>query len=200
MILRLLLKMLAPLVEPQRLHRTSQFDSLPPAEVDVLFVGDSITQQGVWDEWFPNLKVANRGIDGNTSAQVVDRLDSLGAAAKSVFLLIGTNDLSLGVPEDTIVANVDTIVAHLGSAYPGARITVQSVMPRRRRWIARIRSLNLRLERVAAAHGASYLDLWPVLADDKGELDRSLSLDGLHLNGAGYQRWVGVLAPVIAAR
>ena len=197
MILRFLLKVLRPIVEPQRLHSTSQFEALPPADVDVLFVGDSITELGHWSEWFPDVTVANRGIAGNTSAQVVDRLDALGTRAKTVFLLIGTNDLTLGIKEDAIVANVETIVTHLKSTFAGAHIVVQSVMPRRKRWIARIRSLNARLASVATAHGVEYLDLWPVLADANDELDRSLSLDGLHLNGAGYQRWVGVLRPIV---
>ena len=197
MILRFLLKVLRPIVEPQRLHSTSQFEALPPADVDVLFVGDSITELGHWSEWFPDVTVANRGIAGNTSAQVVDRLDALGTRAKTVFLLIGTNDLTLGIKEDAITANVETIVTHLQSTFAGAHIVVQSVMPRRKRWIARIRSLNARLASVATAHGVEYLDLWPVLADANDELDRSLSLDGLHLNGAGYQRWVGVLRPIV---
>ena len=199
MILRFLLKLLRPLVEPQRLHSTSQFEAVPPADVDVLFVGDSITELGQWNEWFPDVRVANRGIAGNTSAQVVDRLAALGTRAKTIFLLIGTNDLSLGIKEDAIVANVETIVTHLQTTFAGAHIVVQSVMPRRKKWIARIRSLNARLATLAAAHGVDYLDLWPALADANDELDRSLSLDGLHLNGAGYARWVDVLRPVVAA-
>lgn len=197
MFLRLLVRILRPIIEPARLHRQSQFTTLPPARADVIFVGDSITQGGIWNEWFPSLVTINRGIDGNTTAHVMERLDSIAASARHVFVLIGTNDLTMGVREDEIVANVRTIVTHIQTTVDGAHVTLQSVMPRRSRFTARLRSLNARYVALAAELGVDYLDLWPVLADAHDELDHSLTLDGLHLNGPGYERWVEVLRPII---
>jgi lysophospholipase L1-like esterase len=197
-ILRLLLRILRPIVEPARLQRMSQFASLPKAQTDVLFVGDSITDLGLWYEWFPKISTINRGISGNTSAQVIERLDTLAAGAKAVFLLIGTNDLTLGVAEDQIVANVEKIVAFLVSDFPGATIVIQSVMPRSAKWKKRLESLNVRYQKVASEHGVDYLDLWPVLADASGTLPKAISLDALHLNGPGYQKWVDEISPIVS--
>jgi hypothetical protein len=44
-----------------------------------------------------------------------------------------------------------------------------------------------------SGENAQYLDLWPALADDAGDLRREYTEDGLHLNGPGYAAWVGVL-------
>jgi len=42
----------------------------------VLFLGDSITEQGMWHEWLPEVPTLNRGIGGDTVHEVQARLDS----------------------------------------------------------------------------------------------------------------------------
>ena len=71
---------------------TSQFEHLEIQAGDVVFLGDSITEGGAWDELFPGVPVRNRGIGGDTTSGVLDRLDQItrGRPAK-VFLKIGTN-------------------------------------------------------------------------------------------------------------
>ena len=75
---------------------------------------------------------------------------------------------------------------------------VNSVMPRTRSLAASILDLNQRYYAIAAESGAKYVDLWPVLADRDGSMRDELTLDHLHLNGAGYEAWVGVLRPLLA--
>jgi lysophospholipase L1-like esterase len=194
----LVMRLLQPVLEPGKRHRRSQFEALPRPDVDVLLIGDSIVEGGLWDEWFPRITTANRGIAGETSGEVVGRLETLTGKAKVVFLLIGTNDLAIGVDEDTIVANVRRIVDHLQLAMPDARIVVQSVMPRQAKWRTAVESLNLRLRYEAAQTNTTYLDLWPALSDRDGAIDPDYSFDGLHLNGEGYRIWVRAIAPMIA--
>jgi lysophospholipase L1-like esterase len=61
----------------------------------------------------------------------------------------------------------------------------------------RIAALNDGLRALAAARGASYVDLHPAFAED-GELKAEYTHDGLHLNGAGYLAWRAALAPYLA--
>jgi lysophospholipase L1-like esterase len=61
-----------------------------------------------------------------------------------------------------------------------------------------IRELNQRYAASAASAGGTYVDLWPSLAAPDGSLRSELTLDHLHLNGAGYQAWVDVLRPLLA--
>ncbi|MHC9043228.1 GDSL-type esterase/lipase family protein [Microbacterium saperdae] len=193
----LVMRLLQPALAPAKKHRRSQFEAVPQPDVDAVFVGDSITEGGLWNEWFPTITTANRGIGGETSGEVVERLDTLVANTRIVFLLIGTNDLALGVREDTIVTNVRRILDHLRSVVPEARIILQSVMPRQAKWRTLVTALNVRLRDEAAQAGAQYLDLWPLLSGPDGAIDPAYSFDGLHLNGEGYRVWVDAISPLI---
>ena len=190
---------LAGMLKTPQEHRRAQFAAVGAPADRIVFLGDSISEQGNWDEWFPDEPVLNRGIGGETSAQVLARLDTAINAPRAVLLLIGTNDLSMAVPEDAIVANVRSILDRIENLAPGAPVVLQSVMPRNPLLRAEIRSLNRRYRELVNATPAkvSYLDLWPALADDDGAMRREFSLDSLHLNGAGYAAWVEVLRPAL---
>ena len=144
-------------LKPSKAHRRSQFAILPRPDVDVVFIGDSITEQGIWNEWFPKITTANRGISGETSAELVDRLESVIGKAKLAFILIGTNDIALGVSEDEIVANTRTILEHVRGVAPEAKVVLESVMPRQLKFRDRVTSLNRRLIELARETGVEYL-------------------------------------------
>jgi N-acetylglucosamine-6-sulfatase len=72
-------------------------------------------------------------------------------------------------------------------------------MPRRVSFAEQVRALNREYEAIAAEAGATYLDLWPALADDSGGLRAEFTRDSLHLNGDGYEAWLGELRPLLAS-
>ena len=87
----------------------------------VVFFGDSITQGwGSLAQDFPTLKVANRGISGDTTRGLLARIqgDVLDVHPRAVSMLIGTNDLDQGGTPETIAANLKAIVAALHRADP----------------------------------------------------------------------------------
>ena len=166
-------------------------NSKPPVNKKILTLGDSITEGGAWDELFPDLPVRNRGIGGDTTSGVLDRLDqvSRGRPAK-VFLKIGTNDLSLGVPEAQIAANVGTIIERIRGASPATEVYVQSVLPRAADYRAPVEGLNQQLREVAQEKGATWIDLYPHFLDEAdGSIRDDLANDELHLLGDGYLLW-----------
>ncbi|MET8424985.1 GDSL-type esterase/lipase family protein [Nocardia sp. NPDC004860] len=179
--------------------RASQFAQLPPPTGRVVFYGDSITEGGLWDEWFPQVRPVNRGIGGNTVDDLRARLDTAIDAPAAVFLLIGTNDLGLGQTPRQVAENLRELVSEIRERAPHAPLFVQSVMPRRAKFAERIRELNSVIVEIAAQADAVYIDLWPALADANGVLRREFTRDGLHLSGAGYAAWAEVLQPRIAA-
>jgi beta-glucosidase len=83
----------------------------------VVFLGDSITQG--WGDTmggsFGEIKVANRGISGDTTRGVLIRMDEdvLALHPRAVVLLIGTNDLEEGADPETIAANLKLLVRKL---------------------------------------------------------------------------------------
>ena len=181
--------------------RVSQLERLTPRPGRVVFLGDSITDHGAWAEWFPELLTLNRGISGDSVSGVHARLGSALHDPTAVSLLIGTNDLGgMGRSRrvDDIAAQFDDLVRAIRSDAPGAVLLVNSVMPRTKRMAPTIRGLNERYARIADRVGATYVDLWPILAAPDGSLRDALTRDHLHLNGAGYEAWIGVLRPLLA--
>jgi lysophospholipase L1-like esterase len=192
---------LARLTDSFARNRLTQFEALEGSESEVVMLGDSITDGGLWNEWFHTIRVANRGSSGNTSAQLLERMHAAGltSAARHVCILIGTNDLAQGIRPDRIVSNVSAITRYAQSHAPNATVLLHGVTPRQAKFRGRIEQLNRRYRLVAQSLGAEYIDLHPVLADDDGCLRADLTSDGLHFNGAGYRTWAQYLAPILEA-
>jgi lysophospholipase L1-like esterase len=189
------------ILTPMRTMKAAQFEELTPPAGATVFLGDSITEGGLWHEWFPKMVVINRGIDGDTTGGVLKRLPSaVTATTERVVVLIGTNDLTMGTKSEEICENLTQILQRIRMTAPGAQIIVQSVMPRKAKFRDRIVSLNSRYEQLADQAGAIFVDLWPVLATADGTLRKALTLDDLHLNGAGYRAWVSALRPLLENR
>jgi lysophospholipase L1-like esterase len=164
----------------------------------VLFLGDSITQGGDWAAWFPELNTLNFGVGGDTTEDVLARLDTVvEAQPDEIVLLIGTNDLGLRRNVETLVRNVQSILVDLRRDLPGTRMLVQSVMPRGKEFADRIREANIHLRQFSSTVHAQFLDLWPAMALEDGEINPDYSDDRLHLNAAGYEAWLSELQPAL---
>ncbi|MCX7521233.1 GDSL-type esterase/lipase family protein [Microbacterium sp. STN6] len=162
------------------------------------FIGDSLTEGGRWQEWLPDETVANHGVGGDTTDDLLERLPEIIAEQPTtVVLLIGTNDLAWRHSVEHIVRNIETVLVTLRRELPDAQILVQSVMPREAEWAESIRDINRHLWQFAPTVRAQYLDLWPALALDDGTLHPEYSDDSLHLNDAGYRVWLSELQPAL---
>ncbi len=104
-------------------QRASLFSKLTITPKDIVFIGNSITNGAEWSELFPQKRVKNRGISGDTSEGAYDRLDVLvkGKPAK-IFVLIGINDISRGIEVETIVQNMKQIVEKIQNESPKTKI------------------------------------------------------------------------------
>ncbi len=188
-------------IQPAHERWVSQFEVLAVAPGSVVFLGDSITEGGSWHELFPGVPVHNRGIGGDVTEGVLERLHqvTVGRPAK-VFLKIGTNDLSIGLSEDEIVDNIGEIVDRLHAEAPGVEVHVQSVLPRAASYREPIESLNARLARRMPEHGAFFVDLYPKFVAEDGSIRDELANDELHLLGPGYEIWRDTIDPLVRAR
>ncbi len=171
-----------------------------PTEGPVVFVGDRLTQVGQWSEWLPDLDVVNLGRAGDTTADVLDRLDDvLAQRPSSVVLLIGTNDLSHRASVEQVVRGNEEILFKLRHELPQARLVIQSVLPREQERAEDIHEVNIHLRQFAPSLKADFVDLFAVLADENGALREEYSQDGVALTDAGYRAWLEALRPVLAA-
>lgn len=170
-----------------------------PSEAEtVVFVGDSLTEEGDWASWFPEVDVVNQGVGGDTTDDVLARLGAvIDARPDEIILLIGTNDLGTRQTVEHLVRNIQSMLVDLRRDLPGTRMLVQSILPRAREFADQIQDANIHLRQFAATVRAQYLDLWPALALEDGEISPEYCDDRLHLNAAGYQAWLAELRPAL---
>jgi lysophospholipase L1-like esterase len=181
--------------------RRRHFDVVPVPPRRVLLIGDSITEGGLWPDLLPELPTSNRGIGGETTYDLLERLDSSINDPVAVSLLIGTNDLHgpRALRDVTQVAErTEEIIRRIRAQAPDALLLVNSVLPRTELFADRVRALNTKVREAAARQGATYVDLWPAFADSDGAIRQEYSRDSLHLTPAGYLTWADVLRPLLA--
>jgi lysophospholipase L1-like esterase len=172
----------------------------------VVLLGDSITQG--WGEdfsaWFPRMKIANRGISGDTSRGVLIRLkeDVLALDPQAVVLLIGTNDLEEKAAPETIAGNLKLILAELARRDPKIPVVLCQVFPSsasKSRPTDQIKKLNqLYADAVKGNTQVTLLETWTLFADAKGDAIPAEFPDLLHPNMAGYAKWAAALRPIFA--
>jgi lysophospholipase L1-like esterase len=183
--------------------KAAQFRSYPNSTKDIIFLGNSITAGTDWAELLGNRNARNRGISGDISFGILARLDEVteGKPAK-VFLLIGINDIQHNTPDTLIIANYRKIVQTIRSASPQTKIYVQTLLPVNNSFTQfknhynkdeHIAAVNEGIRKIAAEEKVTCIELNKAFQDTEGKLDKSLTMDGLHLNAEGYKRWAGIL-------
>ncbi len=171
----------------------------------VVFLGDSITE--IWHSLpqdFPDLKIANRGISGDTTRGVLYRLDAdvLSLDPRVIVLLIGTNDIGAGADPSDISDNIKTILKRIRKKYPKIPLIVCEVMPsseKQHRPAATIEKLNDLIKMDVKHKSHMYLcDTWSIYAQPDGDCPKAEFPDLLHPNAAGYAKWTAALKPIFA--
>jgi lysophospholipase L1-like esterase len=172
----------------------------------VVFLGDSITQGwgGGLGAAFPGVKVANRGISGDTTRGVLVRLreDVLALDPAAVVLLIGTNDLEDGAAPEIAAGNLKLILAELERHDPKMPIVLCQVFPssaEKKRPAGKIEAVNaLYLAAVKYDPRVTYLETWTLFTGPGGDAKPGEFPDLLHPNEAGYAKWAAALRPIFA--
>jgi lysophospholipase L1-like esterase len=190
-----------------------------PGEARVVFFGDSITDG--WSNpsmggFFPGRPYYNRGIGGQTTAQMLLRFhaDVIALQPKVVVILAGTNDLAgnAGPVEPRNIQDNLSDMAALARAH-GVRVALATLLPvsdaardaagkpivqTRARPPAAILELNAWIRGYAAREGHVLLDYYAATTDGAERLRADLSDDGLHPNAKGYARMAPLAETAIA--
>ncbi len=192
-----------------RYHADNQRLLAKPAEAGrVVFLGDSITDGWKLPQYFPAKPYVNRGISGQTTAQMVVRMypDVIDLEPAALVVLAGTNDIARNNGMQTLKQIADNFQAMTELAQlHGIKVILCAVLPvsdyvekrpqMARRPPADILRLNTWLKEYAAKKGAVYVDYFAATADEKGLLKDGTSGDGLHPNAKGYE----AMAPLVEA-
>lgn len=179
-------------------------------EVDLLFLGDSITQgwenagAEVWDDYYAERNAFNLGFSGDRTENVLWRLQQGEVAAiepEVVVLMIGTNNTGHRQdPAEETAAGVEAIITELNQRLPEAEILLLAIFPRGATPEDPLRQLNRdinqQLERLASQRSeVTFLDINHVFLDDQGNLPAHIMPDMLHPNARGYRLWAQAMEP-----
>lgn len=145
---------------------------IPTAKPDfpsIIMLGDSHTSFVNWPIVLRCRGVANFGIGGNTTAQILERLpDALAKRPRLIILMAGTNDAIQDLPENETLANLQTISAKVTQA--GGKFVFVNPPP-----------LPANPEKIATIAQGATISI-PFTSDD-------LLSDGIHLRRSGYLKW-----------
>ena len=168
-------------------------------EVDVAFLGDSLTDGYDLAHYYPQYVTANRGIGGETSYGLKDRmqLSAYDLKPKVAVLLIGTNNL------DSMLEDYEDILVGLRENLPNTKIVVVSLSAfggdfAQRNPLAAYN--NVIIEKLTQKYGCAFVDIYSPLMDmESGELRAEYTTDGVHFTAQGYEVITAALTPAIDA-
>lgn len=186
-------------------QRLEYFNNMPLVKSAIVFLGNSITERGEWQELLSDSKypVLNRGIGGDNSFGILARIDEvLKGKPRAIFLMDGINDQFRKLPHEVSINNYQRIIRKIKQVSPKTRIYLESALPinesltkesyTKNRNVL-VPKLNAMLKELANKEDITYIDICPLFQDDKGVLKPEFTMDGVHLKPAAYIDWVAFL-------
>ena len=175
-------------------HRYPDADAAyQPKIIKIVMLGDSITAWGDWRELLSRWDVANRGVGGDTTEGIINRLSDIYELSPEIcFIMVGINDLHIGLSVSKIFVNYTEILKKLKNR--GITPIIQSTLyvsetsPNWSLINKKVDDLNKMLKEYALKEGMMFLDVNSELSRG-GVLDSIYTYDGVHLSCNGYIKW-----------
>jgi lysophospholipase L1-like esterase len=185
--------------------------------VDILFLGDSITDGWHWDtggkklwtKYFAPRRAANFGIGYDRIQNVLWRIENgelNGIDPKVVVLLIGTNNTGNednGQPRNTtpeIIAGISNLVRRIQFHLPQTKIILFGIFPRGEKndpIREQVKAVNAGISKLNDDSKIKFLDIGRKFLTPDGTLPRELFRDLLHPNEKGCQIWADAINPAL---
>lgn len=189
-------------------YNKNKLDNTKTQDENIVFFGDSITEGYNVKEFFDENKVVNSGISGNTTQDLIDRIetDLYDYNPSKVIILIGTNDIRANISDEEIIDNIKEIITGIRKNRKNSEIYIQSIYPINRDvdkeyWKdvnskynnKHIIELNKLIKNLCKEKKITYINVYSKLIDDNGNLKSAYTKEGLHLNDLGYYKVTNVL-------
>jgi lysophospholipase L1-like esterase len=168
-----------------------------PGEVDVAFLGDSLTEGYDVKRFYSEYTVVNRGIGGDTSFGLEDRLEVsvYELQPKVAVMLIGANNF------DTAMDNYEDILKGFRDNLPNTKIVLLSLTAMCDTWgrnNGKAIQNNVKIKKLASIYGYEFVDLFtPLYNLETEEIYEEYTTDGGHLTEAGYEVLTANIKPVL---
>lgn len=173
---------------------------------NIVMLGNSLTERGAWADILQDSLVLNRGIGGDCVAGMTARLGAIVAGKpRALFLMAGVNDLIFSkITPEALLGQYERLLDAIRTASPRTTVFIQSLLPldeaQNEEYFAgknaRIEAFNALLRETARRRGLDYIDVWNRMVRD-GKMPAEYTVDGIHLNAAGYAVWSDVLRPYL---
>lgn len=166
-------------------------------EVDVAFIGDSLTDGYDLAAYYPGMSVINRGIGGDTTHGVYDRLEVsvIEPAPKVIVMMIGTNNLG------DMFTDYEDIILKIKKSLPDTHLVLLSIPPSSDNYAERngqIAINNVKIKSLAKKHDCTYVDVFtPLLDFESDQLRAEYTTDGIHFTPLGYSVITAEVKPVL---
>ncbi len=166
-------------------------------QVDVAFLGDSITAGYDVKSYYPEYVVANRGIGGETTYGLKDRLavSVLDLKPKVCVMLIGGNNI------DTMFRDYEDILLIFQEKMPETKIVLVSLSPTSDPIAERNKTLaynNVKIKLLAEKYGYEFVDIYTPLFDlETGKMKAEYTPDGAHHTAEGYRVITEAIKPAV---
>lgn len=199
----------------RHLERHERFNEIVESKkgaVDLVFIGDSITQgweragASIWKTFYGHRRAVNLGIGGDRTQHVLWRLENGnldGISPKVAVVMIGTNNSADDRnTASEMVDGVKAVVGSLREKLPEMKILLLGIFPRGESFNAqrgKILQVNQAIRKWDDGEFVHYLDIGHRFLSDDGHLPKEIMPDYLHLSEAGYQLWATSIEPKLAA-
>lgn len=166
-------------------------------EVDVAFLGDSLTDGYDLATYYPDLLVSNRGIGGDTTYDLEGRMEvSLyDLKPKVAVMLIGANNM------DAMFENYEALLRGFEENVPRTKIILLSLTSMGDEWGKKNQLAaynNVKIKLLAEKYGYEYVDLYSALFNlESSEIHPEYTTDGGHLTPLGYEVLTAAIRPAI---
>lgn len=175
----------------------------PPEPGGVVFVGSSSIRLWDLEKSFPGKSYVNHGFGGSQIIDSTYYFDQLVGKFKPrlVVFYAGDNDIAGGKSPEQVFKDFQAFEQKFKKELPKANLLYISIKPSIARWklADKMREANKLIEEYGNRQpNFRFLDVWPVMLDDKGEPRKDIFLgDGLHMNEVGYAEWVKLVEPLL---
>lgn len=188
-------------------------------QVDLLFVGDSITHWfrkmpwhneetcgiNVWRDYYAKRNAVNTGIMADKTQHVLWRLKNgnlKGIQPKLAVILIGTNNISHQETPLQTAEGIRAIIECLHEKCPKTKVLLLAIFPRGKQIDDKGRLQNEKVNEIISDYDQiypflTYLDIGDVFLNDDGSVNKDLLHDHLHPNANGYRAWAQAMEPTI---
>jgi lysophospholipase L1-like esterase len=193
-------------------------DRVKQGNVDLVFIGDSITQgwegrgKEVWEKYYGKRNAANLGISGDQTQHVLWRLDHGnidGISPKLAVIMIGTNNSGSKQKAEDVAAGVKAIVDKLREKLPQTKLLLLAIFPRgandtdtRREDKLKYNETNMKVNEIISGLADNkmiyYMDINDKFLDPDHKLTKEIMPDFLHPGAKGYEIWAEAIEPTVA--